>query len=67
MKITKTEARELSQLVAAELRRGAKLMELETVYQLRQLAEKERLAGWNRLFHLESRLQTESINSNNKD
>lgn len=67
MKITKTEARVLSQLVAAELRRGAKLMELDTVYQLRQLAEKERLAGWNRLFYLESRLQTESMNSNNKD
>ncbi len=67
MKITKTEARVLSQLVAAELRRVAKLMELDTVYQLRQVAEKERLAGWNRLFHLESRLQTESINSNNKD
>lgn len=67
MEITKTEARVLSQLVAAELRRGAKLMELDTVYQLRQLAEKERLAGWNRLFYLESRLQTESMNSNNKD
>lgn len=66
MEITRTEARELSQLVAAELKRGAKLMGLDTVYQLKQLAEKERLAGWNRLFHLESRLQTESMNLNNK-
>ena len=67
MEITRTEARELSQLVAAELRRGVKLLELDTVYQLKQLAEKERLAGWNRLFYLESRLQTESMKSNNKD
>lgn len=66
MRITKSEARELEQLVAAQLRRGAKLLELDTVYQLKQLAKKERLAGWNRLFSLESRLRDESISPKNE-
>lgn len=67
MRITKSEARELEQLVNAQLQRGADLLDLPAVNDLEILANTGNLAGWKRLFRLQSRLREESISPNNEE
>ena len=67
MKITKAEARVVKQLVDEQLQTDAKLLEYPTVAALLETAEQRDLAYYKMLGSLSSRLDFETVNSDNED
>jgi|11_taG_2_1085331.scaffolds.fasta_scaffold73231_1 hypothetical protein len=67
MKITKAEARQLEKLVGKELREATRTFKLNTVADLKRVAEENDLRTWKTLFSLEQRLRSESVNPENEE
>jgi hypothetical protein len=67
MNITKSEARQLEKLVRKELLEATRTLKLNTVADLKRVAEENHLRTWKTLFNLEQRLRLESINPENEE